>query len=170
MSGLILSLENVDERILHAVVLRRHRFADVLMRAVTTLGNPFVVSPLSLSLALGVLPPLRGAGIQGAFALVVSHLAAQLLKRSVVRPRPELPVGRCFLVEPEDGFSFPSGHAAAGLSVALPLFLVLSGPVAVLVLLVGLAVGASRCYFGVHYPGDVLVGWTLAAAAVVLAP
>ena len=51
----------------------------------------------------------------------------------------------------------------------MPLFLALSGPVAGAVLLVGLLVGISRCYLGVHYPGDVMVGWTLAALSVLAA-
>ena len=34
--------------------------------------------------------------------------------------------------------------------------------VATLALGIGLAVGFSRCYLGVHYPGDVLAGWLLA--------
>lgn len=162
MSGWILTLGTVDERLLHALVLRRRRFADVLMRAITRLGDPPIVIALTLGLLLGVVPILASAGKVAAFTLTVSHLAAQLLKRTVVRPRPELPVGLSFLVEPQDRFSFPSGHAAAGLSVALPLFVALPGTTALALLLLGFAVGVSRCYLGVHYPGDVLVGWALA--------
>jgi undecaprenyl-diphosphatase len=45
-------------------------------------------------------------------------------------------------------------------------FLATGGPLGVVVLALGLAVGVSRCYLGVHYPGDVLVGWSLATATV----
>lgn len=168
MHGLILTLGDFDERLLLALVGRRRRFADVFMRAVTHLADPLVVVALTLGLTLGAIPGLRAAGKVAAFALTVSHLAVQLLKRSVVRPRPSLPVGISFLVDPQDRFSFPSGHAAAGLSVALPLCLALSGLGAVGVLLLGLLVGVSRCYLGVHYPGDVLVGWTLSALSVLV--
>ena len=169
MGSLLLTLGNYDERLLMALLLRRRRFADILMRAITRLADPPMVIALTLGLWIGSVPALHDAGMVAAFALAVSHLAVQLLKRSVVRPRPSLPVGMGFLVEPPDRFSFPSGHAAAALSVAMPLFLALSGPVAGAVLLVGLLVGISRCYLGVHYPGDVMVGWTLAALSVLAA-
>jgi undecaprenyl-diphosphatase len=100
------------------------------------------------------------------WSLVTSHVAVQLLKLRVRRERPDLPVGLGFLIKPEDRFSFPSGHAAAGLSMVLPFFIVLGGSVAWIVLIVGLSVGVSRCYLGVHYPGDVTVGWALAVTAV----
>ena len=74
------------------------------------------------------------------------------------------------LIEPEDRFSFPSGHAAAGLAVALPIAVAIGGLLGAAVLLFGLAVGVSRCYLGVHYPGDVLMGWLLAAATYAAAP
>lgn len=169
MSGLIVTLGPVDEKLLHALVLRRRRRADIVMRAVTRLGDPLVITLLTLLLALGAIPALHDAGLVAAFALTASHFAVQILKRSVVRARPELPVGLSFLIDPQDRFSFPSGHAAAGLSVVLPLHLALSGPVAGAVLALGLLVGVSRCYLGVHFPGDVLVGWTLAALSVVAA-
>lgn len=59
-----------------------------------------------------------------------------------------------------------SGTQPPGLSVSLPLFMALTGPLAYLVLALGLLVGVSRCYLGVHYPGDIVVGWALAAATV----
>ena len=52
-------------------------------------------------------------------ALVVSHLIVRVVKRTVVRGRPAK-VERCVnLVREPDRFSFPSGHAAASMSVAL---------------------------------------------------
>lgn len=166
MSGLILTLESMDERLLHGLVARRRRFADIFMRAITRLADPGVVITLTLALASGLVPGARSAGMLAAFALTISHLAVQLLKRSVTRPRPQLPMGITSLVVPQDRFSFPSGHAAAGLSVALPLALALPGIAGATVLLLGLLVGVSRCYLGVHYPGDVFVGWALAALGV----
>jgi undecaprenyl-diphosphatase len=60
-----------------------------------------------------------------------------------------------------DRFSFPSGHAAAAMSVAMGYAMVFPNLAVPLVLLAA-AVGASRVYLGVHYPGDVLVGQLLA--------
>jgi undecaprenyl-diphosphatase len=68
-----------------------------------------------------------------------------------------------------DRFSFPSGHSAAALSVFLPLALATPVPGSFLILALGIAVGFSRCYLGVHYPGDVLADWTLAALSVFIA-
>ena len=93
--------------------------------------------------------------------LVASHLAVQLVKRTVVRARPgESGVHAPVVAEP-DRFSFPSGHAAASMSVALGYgvtFPVLALPLLVLALLVGF----SRVRLGVHFPGDVLAGQVLA--------
>jgi len=90
----------------------------------------------------------------------------QLLKRTVTRARPALPTGIEALMQPPDRFSFPSGHSASTLSVALALASALPPAAAVPLCAVAVAVGLSRCYLGVHYPGDVLAGWTLALAGV----
>jgi undecaprenyl-diphosphatase len=169
MSSLMLSLSAADRRLLVAVLSRRRPRADMVMRLVTRVGNWYVILPFTIALATGVVPELRSAGKVALWALVVSHLAVQLMKRGVCRERPRLPAGFSRLVEPEDRFAFPSGHATAGLSVGLALFLALTGPAAVLALVLGLAIGVSRCYLGVHYPGDVLCGWALATVAVALA-
>ena len=166
MNDLMLTISGADERLLRAFIARRRTLGMVAMRLITKLGNPVVIIPLTLALAFNADVQLSDGGAVAAFSLACSHLVVHILKRHVSRPRPSLPVGMGWLIEPEDRFSFPSGHAAAGLSVALPLFMVLTGPLAAMVLVLGLLVGVSRCYLGVHYPCDVLAGWALAGITV----
>jgi len=166
MTALLLKISLRDEMLLHALVLRRRSWLDRVMRTITRLGDPS-----SAMAAAGVLLLLgsRQAGARAAIALTASHLAVQAVKRSVNRPRPRLPVGVDSLIHAPDRFSFPSGHSAATLSVALPLAATLPLPAAAGVLGLAMLVGLSRSYLGVHYPGDVFAGWLLAAGGVVMA-
>jgi len=162
MSELMLRLARWDQRLLHTLVTRRQPLLDEIMRGVTHLGDAVVVTAIGLVLLSGVIPALAQAGVEAAFTLAVSHAGVQLVKRTIHRPRPEMPVGFASLIEAPDRFSFPSGHAAASLSLLLPVALYLPGPAAALLLGLAGAVGVSRCYLGVHYPGDVVAGWALA--------
>jgi undecaprenyl-diphosphatase len=100
-----------------------------------------------------------GLAVVGSAAL---NIAA---KNHYARVRPDLWIS----LAPETTYSFPSGHAmgSATLSVAI---ILLSWPSrwrwAVIVAGVAfvLAVGLSRIYLGVHYPSDILAGWTAAMA------
>lgn len=114
-----------------------------------------------------VLLPLRADGQIGvaaryaAVTLVLSHLIVQLVKRTVGRPRPSRHlVGRALVAEP-DRFSFPSGHAAAAMSVALG-YSIIFPTIAPALIVLAVVVGASRVFVGVHYPGDVLIGQLIA--------
>jgi undecaprenyl-diphosphatase len=118
------------------------------------------------SISASTLPMLAGGRLARAAqlalaTLVLSHLVVQLLKRTIGRPRPvPAPGGIVHLAAP-DRFSFPSGHAAAAMSVAFgymlefPMLMPALAPVALLI-------GVSRVCLGVHYPGDVLIGQVLA--------
>ncbi|HEY0025535.1 MAG TPA: phosphatase PAP2 family protein [Longimicrobium sp.] len=162
MTAWIIRLHSHDERALHALVLRRRRPLDTAMRAVTHAGDAWATIALTVVLLLAPDGRVRAAGALAAWALVLSHLGVHVLKRTVSRARPSMPVGCSALVHAPDRFSFPSGHAAASLSVALGLLSIVSVPVGVAVIALALVVGISRCYLGVHYPGDVVAGWALA--------
>lgn len=74
-------------------------------------------------------------------------------------------------ITPETDYSFPSGHTMGSLAFVLSLYLLLA-PVypktARLLLWFGLPwaffVALSRIYLQVHYPSDILGGWTLTIA------
>jgi undecaprenyl-diphosphatase len=93
--------------------------------------------------------------------LVISHFIVQVIKRTVVRARPaECGMPVAVVTEP-DRFSFPSGHAAAAMSVALGYGATFPA-VALPLLLLALLIGFSRVRLGVHFPGDVLAGQLIA--------
>ena len=92
-------------------------------------------------------------------------ILAGILKRSFERPRPDI-VPHLSIVATT---SFPSGHSMLSATVYLTLGLLLARtatdratrfyPIIVAVVLTFL-VGLSRVYMGVHYPTDVMAGWT----------
>jgi undecaprenyl-diphosphatase len=94
---------------------------------------------------------------------------AKLIKLAYDRPRPTLVP---HLVDVATA-SFPSGHATDSAIVYLTLGALLARGVPerairVYILSVAivltLAIGVSRIYLGVHWPSDIVAGWTLGAA------
>lgn len=168
MSGLLLFILDRDERMLLYLVTRRPAPLIAVMRTVTHLGDAVVTIGIVLLLLVSGVTALVTAGWLAAFTLASSHTLVQILKRTIARPRPELPVGAALAAAP-DRFSFPSGHAASSLSVALGAAGLLTAPLAGAMLGLAAAVGLSRCYLGVHYPGDVVSGWALALTGFLLA-
>jgi undecaprenyl-diphosphatase len=156
-----------DHRLLDALARREAPlWLDRSLRFLTHLGG-FTFTVL-VSLALIALPDTRHLGLIAGVANLFSHLVVQLLKRTVVRPRPSVhhPEVRALAALP-DHFSFPSGHSAAAMSLAIPVLL--TEPLVGLPCLgLALAVGASRVYLRVHYVTDVVVGQALGAGAAVV--
>jgi len=110
------------------------------------------------------------------FSFSAAGLAATLLKELLGRARPiaEL-AGQLNAVARHGSPSFPSGHAAKSLALALPFALIVpAGPVVVrlvklALLLVASLVCYSRIVLGAHYLSDVLAGAALALACVPVA-
>lgn len=161
MTAWIVRLGAADERLLRALLIRRRPLLDRIMRGITHLADAPVAIAITLMLAFGAVPALQAAGIRAAWVLALSHLGVEILKRVFTRERPRMGTGMAWLVTVPDRFSFPSGHATAAMSVALPVALALPPAGAACVTGVAFLVGLSRCYLGVHYPGDVAAGWTL---------
>jgi undecaprenyl-diphosphatase len=128
---------------------------------VVTHAGGAVVSIASVIIPLVTECWSQDISIRAAVGLTVSHLAVQLVKRTVNRARPDTtPHIPC-----PDCFSFPSGHATAALAVALSYGLA-APRLAVPLVGFALLVGWSRVKLGVHYPGDVVMGQLIAVATV----
>jgi undecaprenyl-diphosphatase len=132
------------------------------MRWLTHAGGARATIGTALLLVVAGEPLL---GLAALFALTTSHLAVQLLKRVVARPRPCDANGRPLaLIDLPDPFSFPSGHAAAAcavsgtIAIAHPLLAPILLPIAALI-------AASRVSVRVHHVGDVVAGALLGLAS-----
>jgi undecaprenyl-diphosphatase len=163
-ASLLTRLDARDRALFMRWVIAEHSTTGALRlwRSHTHMGGA------SATIALCTVPLLLGGTIahaagRGFTILVLSHLAVQIVKRSVGRPRPSCRDLSHILIVAPDRFSFPSGHAAAAMAVALAYattFPAFSFPL----LLLAVAVGISRICLGVHYPGDVIMGQLIAIA------
>lgn len=170
-STLFLRLDARDRALLMrwAIGEASPRPVRLFWRAVTRLGG--VVCSVVVALLPFVMDgPSQRVGVDALTTLVVSHIAVQLVKRAVSRPRPSRSSSHAPVVDDPDRFSFPSGHSAAAMSVAFA-YAVAYPALAAPIVVVAMVVGLSRVALGVHYPGDVVVGQMLAlvTGAVVVA-
>ena len=70
--------------------------------------------------------------------------------------------------------SFPSGHSGNSMAVLLAIALIAVPrahriPAVIVAVLASLLVGATRPYLGVHWPSDVVGGWSLGAGIAIIA-
>ncbi len=116
---------------------------------------------LGASLALAAFGGARGrrSAVLGMTAVgVTSALTNVALKGMTSRPRPRGEVPAARRLDHPESTSFPSGHTASAAAFSGVVGQEMPGLWLPLNALAGL-VGFSRVYTGVHYPGDVLVGW-----------
>jgi undecaprenyl-diphosphatase len=140
------------------------------MRDVTALGG---VTVSTLATVVGIVAFLahgrwRHASILGAIVLA-AEVSSQWLKQFYGRPRPDLAPHGSYVYSA----SFPSGHSTISAAVFLTLAMLIASlepnratkaMVYALAVLLVVSIGFSRVYLAVHWPSDVLAGWSLGAA------
>lgn len=164
LEGEILAFDDLIRGAIHSLASPR---LTAVMRAASLFGGPVVLIALGVIMVLAF---LAKGWKRGALLVVVTLAGAGLLngllKFSFARVRPA-----AFFDYPLPGSpSFPSGHALYAASVFGGLAALLSPRLkhpalrlavwSVAIALV-LLVGVSRVYLGVHYPSDVLAGYSI---------
>jgi membrane-associated phospholipid phosphatase len=152
-----------DDAILNGI----HHFSspalDKLAVAVTTLGNPAVVV-IGVAVAAAVLAYKRYRR-QAVFLLFSAAGTAAInviIKFLFHRDRPSL----WARIVTENSYSFPSGHAMISSALAFSVIILCWHTryrwlVVIVSTLFFLLVSLSRLYLGVHFPSDVVGGWSV---------
>ena len=141
-----------------------------IMKVITNLSSAYVLIAITLGTLLFV--KNKKVGLCVASNLAIATILNQLLKYIIQRPRPE-----GYRLIAESGYSFPSGHSMVsmafyGLIIYLIWKMVKNKKVkyiscGILGILIPL-IGFSRIYLGVHYASDVIGGFAISIAYLLL--
>jgi undecaprenyl-diphosphatase len=159
-----------DRSLFDVAVDHRSGWLTAVARGWTLLGSGWIVAPVVTAAAVALVARRRlPAAVVVAASSAGCAIAVAIVKASVSRPRPPVS-GR--LVDAA-GAAFPSGHAAQSVACYTALAWAVTSEIGTRTIrimvwsgaaLIALGVGWSRVYLGVHWPSDVLGGWTLASA------
>ncbi len=145
------------------------RWVEEAMRDITALGG-FTFLTIATIVAV-LLFSFHGKRRQAwilAGTVLAAQISSEVLKTFYDRPRPSLVPHHSYVYTQ----SFPSGHSALSAAVFLTLATLIASVekrpsskilIYVLALVATVGVGFSRVYLGVHWPSDVLAGWSLGA-------
>jgi undecaprenyl-diphosphatase len=165
------NLQDLDRSVFEAIAGWESPILDEVLPKLSDAANQSKIS-IAIAALLSVFGGHKGrqAAAEGLLAIGITSGTANVLVKGVAhRKRPEVEVPEERRLEQPTSSSFPSGHTASAAAFAgvvgrrVPLLWIPLNALAV-------AVGFSRVYTGVHYPGDVFAGWALGktTAAVVL--
>jgi undecaprenyl-diphosphatase len=154
----------LDEALLVAARRLHRPLLTQGLRTLPHLGNGETLTFVGLVLLLAGSEGARHLGWLMALGAGSATLITQLVKRVSKRRRPGARIqGFTALIQSPDAFSFPSGHTAA--SVALAVAWAGHGELGGMMSLFALLIGFSRVYLGVHFPLDVMAGAVIGLGA-----
>lgn len=143
-------------------------------RDITALGSVTVLTLLMLAgFVFLALDNRKRLAVFALSTVISGQLLSTLLKHLFNRPRPDLVPHAVYVAS----MSFPSGHSMMSAVAYLCLGTLLADcyqrtAIRAWILcgavLIPLLVGVSRVYLGVHWPSDVLAGWTAGATWVLV--
>lgn len=138
-----------------------------IMKIITFLGS--ALSMILLTVLLIIVVKGKRNKILILINVIVTTLLNQLLKNVFQRGRP------IDSIIEESGYSFPSGHSMVSMAFyGFLIYLVYKSNIKYKSLIIGLLsvliflIGISRIYLGVHYPTDVIGGFTLSLSYLLL--
>jgi undecaprenyl-diphosphatase len=151
-------------------VMRGPGWLPEVVRDITALGSVTVLAG-STAAVVGFLwlSKRRTTTVFLAVAVLSGAVVASVLKLLFDRPRPDLVPHLAHV----SSASFPSGHSMmsavtyltlGGLVMAVVEGRLLKMYVLALAVMLSVLIGVSRVLLGVHYPSDVLAGWTFGLA------
>ena len=158
-----------DDTIYNALISLRNKPLDVFFKTITHLGDTLVI--LIMVVVTLIFLNKKDRVILGS-TTILTVTFNQAIKHILRRPRPE----HLRLIK-QGGFSYPSGHSMIAICVyGIMIYLInkkvknkkLKMTLSVILTLLILSIGISRIYVGVHYPSDVLGGFLLAGAILIL--
>lgn len=144
--------------------------ATKIAKTITSFGS--AISLIIISIILLLIIKNKKIGIAIITNLGLQSVLNLILKNILKRPRPE-----GYNLINETGFSFPSGHSMASMAFYGFLIYLIYKNIEnkyikwTLIIFLGIliiAIGASRIYLGVHYTSDVLAGFLVSLAYLIL--
>ena len=145
-------------------------FATPIAKFITNFGGAIFL--IALTIVLLVLIKNKKIGISIFSNLVIVTILNQLLKAILQRPRPTE-----YRIVEETGYSFPSGHSMVSMAFYGYLIYLIYKYVKnkyikwisiVLLSILVCSIGISRIYLGVHYTSDVLGGFLISIAYLII--
>lgn len=164
----------VDLAVQQWILAIRNDFFNVAISALTHTADTKTIVVLCAILIISPVPGRLKFGVPVTLASLGGLAIYKPMKHIFLRTRPE----QVYHLVEQGGYSFPSGHSVTSVVVYGLLFYlirkycqkplarkILSG----VCLFLALTVGPSRLYVGVHWFTDVMAGWCIGGAVVLLA-
>lgn len=152
------------------VLSMRNNILTIIFKFITNLGGAYCIIIISILCAIFIKNKKIAFAIP--INLILSTMLNLMLKNIVERPRP---IG--YRLIDETGYSFPSGHSMISSAFyGLIIYFIwknvkntkLKYISCILLSLLILLIGISRIYLGVHYASDVIGGFTISIAYLII--